>query len=116
MAVEGNSVTLYCNATGNPTPNITWTKDGSTTVLYQGESFIVNNITRQQAGGYICAAWNGIGSKDNATVAVNVHCKFNVLQCTIDLSTLMNYANVMSSRTISADIMYILAVFLRANF
>jgi len=75
VAVEGSSITLYCNATGNPTPKITWTKHGNNTVLNAGESFTVNNITRQQAGDYTCIAKNGIGSEDNATITVTVHCK-----------------------------------------
>ena len=95
VAVEGNSVTLYCNATGNPAPNITWTKDGSWTVLSQGEGFTINNITRQQAGNYSCTAWNGIGNKHNSTFAVAVHCKFDVLQYTVDLETLMSYMGLM---------------------
>ena len=75
---EGNSITLHCNTSGNPAPNVTWTKDGNSTVLYHGESFTINNITRQQAGQYICTVDNGIGSKVNASVAVTVHCEWCV--------------------------------------
>ena len=75
VVVEGESVSLDCNATGNPAPNVTWTKDGNNSVLYQGERYTIDNITRQQAGRYICTAENGIGSKLNATFAVIVHCK-----------------------------------------
>ena len=78
VVVEGNSISLHCNTTGNPAPNVTWTKDGSSTVLYQRESFTINNITRQQAGQYICTVDNGIGSKVNASVAVIVHCEWCV--------------------------------------
>ena len=78
VVVEGNSASLHCNATGNPAPNITWTRDGSNTVLYEGESFTINSITRQQAGEYICTAGNGIGSKVNASVAVIVQCELCV--------------------------------------
>ena len=75
VVVEGENVTLYCNATGKPPPNITWTKDGSTTVLSQGEMYNLVNIQRQTAGGYICTAWNGVGQPNNATATVTVHCK-----------------------------------------
>ena len=73
--VEGHNVTLQFNITGNPTPNVTWTKDGNATVLYKGERFTIYNITQQQAGDYICSAWNQI-DKTNATVTVTVHCKY----------------------------------------
>ena len=80
FVVEGNIVTLYCNVTGNPTPKIAWTKDGNNTVLNVGESFTVNNITRQQDGDYTCKVGNGIGSEDSATVSVTVHCKLLLFQ------------------------------------
>ena len=75
VVVEGQRVSLDCNATGNPAPNVTWTKDGNNSVLYQGERYTIDSITRQQAGRYICTAENGIGNKLNATFAVIVHCK-----------------------------------------
>ena len=80
VIVEGSNVTLHCNATGNPTPNITWTKDGSPTVLYQGETYSIVNIQRQAAGDYTCTAWNGADEQKNATVTVTVHCKFPICQ------------------------------------
>ena len=74
--VEGENVTLHCNATGNPAPNITWTKDGSSTVLYQGETYSIVNIQRQATGHYTCTVWNGVGGKTNVTATVTVQCEF----------------------------------------
>ena len=74
--LEGNNIALHCNATGNPTPNITWTKNGSPTVLYQGETYSIVNIQRQAAGDYTCTAWNGVGEQKNATATVTVECKW----------------------------------------
>jgi len=73
VIVERSNVTLHCNATGNPTPNITWTKDGSSTVLYQGEAYSIVNIQRQAAGEYTCTAWNGVGERKNVSATVTVH-------------------------------------------
>ena len=73
--VEGGNLTLYCNATGNPTPNITWTKDSSSTVVHQGETYSIVNIQRQAAEDYKCTAWNGVGAQKTALATVTVHCK-----------------------------------------
>ena len=84
VVLEGRNFTLHCNATGKPTPNITWTKDGNPTVLYQGETYSIVNIQRQAAGDYTCTAWNGVGTKANASATVAVHCK--CLYCTYNIS------------------------------
>ena len=76
VLLEGSNITLHCNATGNPAPNVTWKKDGNPTVLYQGETYSIVNIQRQAAGDYTCTAWNGVGEQKNSTAAVTVHCKF----------------------------------------
>ena len=76
--VEGDNVTLHCNATGIPTPNITWTKDSTLTVIHQGETYNVADIERKAAGDYTCRAWNGVGKQANATASVTVHCEFTI--------------------------------------
>jgi len=54
---ETDSVTLFCNASGDPTPTITWTRlsDNSNVTFPL-------NISRQDQGGYRCTADNGVGS------------------------------------------------------
>ena len=90
--VEGDNLTLYCNATGNPAPNISWTKDNSSTVVHQGETYSIVNIQRQAAGNYKCTAWNGVGEPRNVASTVIVYCKYNQdfrelnLVCTLSLT------------------------------
>lgn len=92
VVLEGSNHTLFCNATGNPPPNITWTKDGSLTVLHQGEAYSIVNIQRQAAGNYKCTAWNGVGEPRNVASTVIVYCKYNQdfralnLVCTLSLT------------------------------
>ena len=76
VILEGNSLTLHCNSSGNPSPNITWNRGKSSSVLHQGNIYSIVNIHRDAAGNYTCTAWNGVGEHQNATAVVTVHCKF----------------------------------------
>ncbi|KAG7491279.1 hypothetical protein MATL_G00001630 [Megalops atlanticus] len=74
VAVEGSTVTLHCQATGSPTPTITWSKlraplpwqhrvsDGTLTL---------QSLGRQDSGQYICNATNAAGASE-ATVQLEV--------------------------------------------
>ena len=77
VVLEGNNLTLHCNARGNPTPNITWTKDYSPSVLNQGITYSIVNIGRNASGNYTCTTWNGIGGQKKAIAAITVHCEFS---------------------------------------
>ena len=47
VVLEGNNLTLRCSASGNPTPDITWTKDKSSLVLHQGDTYSIVDIDRE---------------------------------------------------------------------
>ncbi len=70
---------LFCEASGKPAPNITWTKvleDGSNSeVQRQGPTLDFSNISRTASGTYRCTASNGIGNPVSQKVTVNVLCK-----------------------------------------
>jgi len=75
-ANEGSNLTLFCNATGKPTPNVTWTRvlkngrDGD--VVFFGNPWVIVNISRTATGAYRCTAYNGIGNPVNHSLYVNV--------------------------------------------
>ena len=71
--IEGATVTLLCEATGNPTPKIAWIKDGKTVVSGDTLSFETN---RTLSGKYWCTAENGLKPAVNANANINVQCKY----------------------------------------
>ena len=74
--IEGNNVGLFCNATGNPQPNITWIKAGYNISLSSSETLRLENLTRMDdALGYKCKFMNYLGFVE-ASAVVTVHCKY----------------------------------------
>ena len=72
---ESNDVILSCNATGNPPPNVTWSKSGEQdNNVHLGSLLQLRNISRAQDGLYWCTAENRAG-KSVASVRVIVQCK-----------------------------------------
>ena len=80
---EGLPMTLFCNATGNPPPTLSWTKDGSPINNNQGipfsgdnETLFIASINRSESGNYRCVARNGLGNHYSSNPAkVDVQCK-----------------------------------------
>ena len=79
---EGSNLDLYCNTTGKPPPNITWTRvleDGTNSkVLFVGSPWHIVNIRRNFTGQYRCTADNGIGSPVNHTFLAIVLCEYTL--------------------------------------
>jgi len=78
--LEGSNMTFVCEATGRPSPNITWNRvleDGSNgEVLQQGPAWDFLNINRTASGTYRCTAYNGFGSVTSQAFKVNVVCTY----------------------------------------
>ena len=79
--LEGNNLQLSCEASGQPEPNITWTKQKpgnqeNTVVVQEGKVLTITNINRIDAGQFTCTAYNGFGKPENQTVYVNVTCEY----------------------------------------
>ena len=73
--LESSNATFHCSATGNPTPKITWIKDGKSVATGERLSFEAN---RNNSGKYWCSANNGLGVAVNASANLDVHCKFEL--------------------------------------
>ncbi|XP_068733267.1 neuronal growth regulator 1-like [Montipora capricornis] len=73
---ENATLILSCNATGKPTPNITWRRVASDGTVIEklpaiNRVYILNNTNRNSSGQYRCTASNGAGVA-NKTVNVTV--------------------------------------------
>ena len=80
---EGESITLYCNATGKPDPTLTWTKVGNAGPLSNNavlNTGILNrNDTTNNIIQYQCTASNGVESPAKAVANITVHCKYHLI-------------------------------------
>ena len=72
---EGSSVNLQCNATGNPSPNITWIRQDTGIVFGSDDRLVLVDVHRSHTGIYQCHAWNGIGNSSISTCYLDVFCK-----------------------------------------
>ncbi|KAI8495588.1 hypothetical protein Bbelb_265600 [Branchiostoma belcheri] len=74
---EGTSLTLMCNADGNPEPNVVWTRqDGglgkAATIDANSGNLVFPNITLADKGTYTCSVDNGIPEAASEDIAINV--------------------------------------------
>ena len=77
-------MTLSCNATGNPTPSISWTKDGSAvnspriSLSLDNKQLTITHVNRSDSGQYRCVANNSIGAAVTSDAAtLDVQCKYS---------------------------------------
>ena len=80
LSLSSSSVqnyTLRCNASGDPHPNINWTKDGVPVSQFNDSGYFLHlvNVQKTDAGSYICTADNGFGNA-TAIAIVNIKCKY----------------------------------------
>ena len=84
QGIEGDKLTIFCNATGNPLPTISWTIDGNSVdtsnssrrnLSYEGKRLTVKNVNRGDNGVYRCVAENSLGNVTSHGTTLEVHCK-----------------------------------------
>ena len=74
--IEGDNLTLSCNASGMPSPMVSWIKVGNH-MRMSGNELAFTNITRGDAGEYRCEATNGCGTASESA-RIFVQCKLTI--------------------------------------
>ncbi|KTF88933.1 hypothetical protein cypCar_00022488 [Cyprinus carpio] len=77
MVNKGQRLVLECVASGIPTPQVTWAKDGLDLRNHNNTRFLLSNllidaVSESDSGTYVCHADNGIGSASSARVLYDV--------------------------------------------
>ena len=77
----GQNHALTCNASGEPLPNITWTKDGIPVDKFNviGYQLHLMNVKREDVGSYRCTASNGYGDDATSVSIVGIRYKQSFL-------------------------------------
>ena len=78
LFLKGNTVVLFCNASGFPKPSISWRKAGNSTVISMANTLTFSHTTIKDVGSYVCTASNHMGTV-SAAASIDVHCKYNLL-------------------------------------
>ena len=68
--VAGNALSIRCNTTGIPKPQITWSKDGIS-LSAEGTLLVLSSLSSSDSGQYQCTASN-IDGVDKQDMRINV--------------------------------------------
>ena len=74
--IEGSPVTMACEASGKPLPDVAWIRNGELESSGKKAAFLkFDNINRTDAGQYTCRANNSV-EVTSIDTSIVVHCKY----------------------------------------
>ena len=94
MIIDEGDLLLTCNATGYPTPSISWTKDGSVInasgdprigIAEQNTKLRIINASRVDDGLYRCVASNSLGNATSNAAILDVQSKKAMTSCLFNM-------------------------------
>ena len=68
----GGFSAFFCEAEGNPTPVITWTRDKTNEIIGYGRTIVFCSAQLFDEGWYTCGSKNEVGPGDRASVYLEV--------------------------------------------
>ena len=74
-AQEDSTVNITCKANGNPMPEILWKEKGTGRLISTNGVLSLPNISKDQAGSYICQASNIIGTSQAIETVIDIKCE-----------------------------------------
>ena len=90
--MEGNIATLSCVVTGIPEPSVSWL-EVKTSTRYFGNTLALINVTREQAGDYICEANNTCGNDSKSGILI-VNCKYIYILGYLTMHLWLNWLSI----------------------
>ena len=82
--IEGENVTISCNADGNPKPTISWTRNGypvdtsnNSSISFSADKkqLTITDVNRTDSGEYRCVVSNSLGNVLSSAATLDVQCK-----------------------------------------
>ena len=88
--MEGQNVTFSCEVEGNPTPSVTWTKNGqrlnieansrlTASSANNSHNLTITDVHRSDGGQYRCVANNSVNSSTSSAAELEVNCKYRMI-------------------------------------
>lgn len=104
-ADEEDDLRLHCNASGDPKPMITWSKDGTPLLQNSSSSAVLQipNLRQRDAGTYTCTATNKAGSASHSMVVRVVRYKPRINKTASSKPLLQSWIKKVTTLRCSAD-------------
>ena len=78
---NGSPLALSCSSVGYPTPKVTWEKNSKPIPSHENSTYLVKNVTSDDAGIYVCIAQNDFYKVRSGEMTVKVKKSYHGSEC-----------------------------------